>query len=129
MAINESKKEKLFQKKLNYLEVPYNIDICEMKGDVYHCDRNTPINVRKQRIKIQKQSNKETKKESLFVRILCFLQCVFLWIFGGVVGNVFFLLGGRSVPNKSYLGTLFQTCCSKGGKLKTAVSCTPNITF
>ena len=51
MAINESKKEKLFQKKLNYLEVPYNVDICELKEDVYHCDRNTPISLRKERIK------------------------------------------------------------------------------
>ncbi len=51
MAINESKKEKLFQKKLNYLEVPYNIDICEMIDGTYHCDRNTPIPLRKERIK------------------------------------------------------------------------------
>ena len=51
MAINESKKEKLFQKKLNYLEVPYNVDICELKDGVYHCDKNTPISLRKERIK------------------------------------------------------------------------------
>jgi|TARA_R110002126_G_scaffold75099_2_gene187055 hypothetical protein len=51
MAINESKKEKLFQKKLNYVEVPYNIDICEMIDGSYHCDRNTPISLRKERIK------------------------------------------------------------------------------
>lgn len=51
MAINESKKEKLFQKKLNYLEVPYNVDICELKDGKYHCDTKTPINVRKERIK------------------------------------------------------------------------------
>lgn len=51
MAINESKKEKLFQKKLNYLEVPYNVDICELKEGVYHCDKNTPISLRKERIK------------------------------------------------------------------------------
>jgi len=33
------------------LEVPYNIDICELKEGVYKCDKNTPISLRKERIK------------------------------------------------------------------------------
>ena len=53
----------------------------------------------------------------------------FSLVFGGVLGSVFLRFGGRSVPNGGYLGTLFQLCCSKAGKLKTSVSCTPNTTF
>ena len=53
----------------------------------------------------------------------------FSLIFGGVLGSVFLRFGGRSVPNGGYLGTLFQPCCSKAGKLETRVSCTPNTTF
>ena len=51
MAINESKKEKLFAKKNNYFEVPYMIDICkEVEGKTV-CDKNTDHRVRKERIK------------------------------------------------------------------------------
>ena len=68
--------------------------------------------VRTKRKKVQKQKKKmDTKKESFFVRIR----------------NVFWRFGGRSVSYESYLGTLFQTCCSKGGK--TVFSSTPNIIF
>ena len=51
MAINESKKEKLFHKKHNYFEVPYMIDICKQIGDKTVCDKNTDHAIRKQRIK------------------------------------------------------------------------------
>ena len=51
MAITESKKEKLFEKKLNYIQVPYKIDICENIKGVNKCDKGTPIDVRKKRIK------------------------------------------------------------------------------
>ena len=58
-----------------------------------------------------------------------FFVMFFSLVFGGVLGSVFLRFGGRSVPNGGYLGTLFQLCCSKAGKLKTSVSCTPNTTF
>ena len=51
MAINESKKEKLYIKNNNYLEVPYNIDICEDIDGKTVCDKNTDLKVRKSRIK------------------------------------------------------------------------------
>lgn len=51
MAINESKKEKLFSKKNNYFEVPYLIDICEEVDGKTVCDKNTDHGVRKRRIK------------------------------------------------------------------------------
>lgn len=51
MAITESKKEKLFDKKLNYIQVPYKIDICQNIKGVSKCDKKTPIDVRKKRIK------------------------------------------------------------------------------
>tara|TARA_R110001592_G_scaffold18816_17_gene77909 strand:- start:35237 stop:35764 length:528 start_codon:yes stop_codon:yes gene_type:complete len=51
MAINESKKEKLFAKKNNYFEVPYMIDICKEVDGKTICDKNTDHNLRKQRIK------------------------------------------------------------------------------
>ena len=51
MAINESKKEKLYQKKLNHLEVPYTVDICEEQEGKTVCDRKTPIETRRERIK------------------------------------------------------------------------------
>ena len=53
----------------------------------------------------------------------------FSLVFGGVLGSVFLRFGRRNVPNGGYLGTLFQLCCSKAGKLKTSVPCTPNTTF
>ena len=51
MAINESKKEKLFAKKNNYFEVPYMIDICKDVNGKTVCDKNTDHKVRKDRIK------------------------------------------------------------------------------
>lgn len=51
MAITEAKKEKLFEKKLNYIQVPYKIDICQNIKGVSKCDKKTPIDVRKKRIK------------------------------------------------------------------------------
>ena len=53
----------------------------------------------------------------------------FSLVFGGVLGSVFLRFGGRNVANEGYLGTLFQLCCSKAGKLKTSVSWKPNTTF
>ena len=51
MAINESKKEKLFAKKNNYFEIPYLIDICQEVDGKTECDKNTNHSLRKQRIK------------------------------------------------------------------------------
>ena len=51
MAINESKKEKLFAKKNNYFEVPYTVDICKEIGGKTVCDKNTDHKIRKERIK------------------------------------------------------------------------------
>ena len=51
MAINESKKEKLFLKKGNYFEVPYVVDICQDVEGKTVCDRNTDHKTRKKRIK------------------------------------------------------------------------------
>ena len=58
-----------------------------------------------------------------------FFVMFFSLVFGGVLGSVFLRFGGRNVQNGGYLDTLFQVCCSKAGKLKTSVSCTPNTTF
>jgi len=51
MAINESKKEKLFAKKNNYFEIPYLVDICEEVDGKTVCDKNTNHSLRKKRIK------------------------------------------------------------------------------
>ena len=51
MAINESKKEKLFLKKNNYFEVPYVVDICQEIDGKTVCDRNTDQKTRKSRIR------------------------------------------------------------------------------
>lgn len=51
MAINESKKEKLVDKKFHYIEVPYKVDICQEMDGKTVCDKKTPTNIRKERIK------------------------------------------------------------------------------
>jgi MFS family permease len=86
--------------------------------------------IKEQNAKKDKHSRKRlTKKGTVCMRIRCFLLCVFLLIFAGVLQSVFSRFGGRSVPNGSYLGTLFQPCRSKVGKLKTMVSFQPSTTF
>jgi len=52
LAIDELKKEKLVEKGVNYIRVPYQVDICEVneKGKRV-CDKNTPEDIRKRRIK------------------------------------------------------------------------------
>lgn len=51
MAINATKKEKFAEKKLNYIEIPYKIDICQELDGKTVCDSKTPLEKRKQRIK------------------------------------------------------------------------------
>lgn len=51
MAINESKKEKLTDKKFKYIEVPYKVDICQDIDGKTVCDNKTPPEIRKKRIK------------------------------------------------------------------------------
>ena len=51
MAITESKKEKLVDKKLNYIQIPYKVDLCETVKDKTICSKKTPLDVRKKRIK------------------------------------------------------------------------------
>ena len=73
------------------------------------------------------QSKKYSKKETIFIRILCFSACGFFVDFCRNPGKL--RIGGRSVPNGGNLGTLFRTCRSKAGKLKTMASCTPSSSF
>jgi hypothetical protein len=51
MAINESKKEKFLEQKNNYLEVPYNVDICDNIDGKIVCDDSLSHSIRKRRIK------------------------------------------------------------------------------
>ncbi len=51
MAINESKKEKLLEKKFNYIQIPYKIDMCQSVDGKTVCDTQTSPEVRKKRIK------------------------------------------------------------------------------
>ncbi len=79
--------------------------------------------------KIEKHPKIDPKKDTIFIRIRSFSWCFCSLVFGGVLGSVFLRFGRRNVPNGGYLGTLFQLCCSKAGKLKTSVSFPPNTTF
>ena len=48
VALSEYKKEKLNDAGINYLTIPYTVDHCSEPGV---CEKNPPINVRKQRIR------------------------------------------------------------------------------
>ena len=79
--------------------------------------------------KDRKTIKKGTQKRPNFHKNSEFFVMFYSLVFGGVLGRVFLRFGGRNAPNGGYLGTLFQVCCSKAGKLKTSVSFTPNTTF
>ena len=79
--------------------------------------------------KIEKHSKIDPKKDAIFIRIRSFSWFFFRWFLEESWEVFFCALVAEMFQMGGYLGTLFQLCCSKAGKLKTSVSCTPNTTF
>ena len=51
LALDSLKKDKISQLKYNYIEVPYNVDICEYQNGEKICEENKSYSYRKSKIK------------------------------------------------------------------------------
>jgi len=51
LALDSLKKDKIYNSKSSYIEVPYTVDMCEYKNDKYICNEHITFSQRKEKIK------------------------------------------------------------------------------